>query len=149
MDTQKHGNKENLSIKKSFSLITCKLVIRKKLELTIKTFTKKSSSLYWYMYTIKLKNHWWREEVWCTLQNCRGMLKIITLVQKSSSYSTISGSHCIQNKLEVVFKVSSFVGSTVTITLTCQRYNNNSKNRTHNVKHQEWSNSTSGRSSEM
>ena len=31
MDPQKHGNKEKLAInKKSFSLITCKLVIRKK-----------------------------------------------------------------------------------------------------------------------
>ena len=32
MDTQKHGSKEKLSIKKGYSLFTCKLVIRKKLE---------------------------------------------------------------------------------------------------------------------
>ena len=31
IDTQKYGNREKLSIKKSFSLITCKLVKRKKL----------------------------------------------------------------------------------------------------------------------
>ena len=31
MDTQKHGNKEKLLIKKIFSLITCKLRTRKKL----------------------------------------------------------------------------------------------------------------------
>ena len=31
MDTQKYGNREKLSVKKNFSLIACKLVIRKKL----------------------------------------------------------------------------------------------------------------------
>ena len=31
MDTHKHRSQENLSIKKSFFLITCKLLIRKKL----------------------------------------------------------------------------------------------------------------------
>ena len=46
IDKQKHRNKERLSNIKSFSLITCKLVIRSLL--TIKTRIKKSSSLYWY-----------------------------------------------------------------------------------------------------
>ena len=31
MDTQKHRSQENMSIKKTFSLITCKLLVRKKL----------------------------------------------------------------------------------------------------------------------
>ena len=44
MNTQKNGNKEKLLFKKSFSLITWKLVIRKRLVNNL----KKLSSLYWY-----------------------------------------------------------------------------------------------------
>ena len=36
MDTHKHGNKEIKKLK-NFSLITCKLVMRKKSSLTVKT----------------------------------------------------------------------------------------------------------------
>ena len=56
METHKHGNKENLSIKKSFSSITCKLVIRKK-ACNNRNLNKKSSSSSTIVYYTFLLNY--------------------------------------------------------------------------------------------